>query len=90
MNEWMCSIKKRNLVGIDSSAARGVYDEQEGVCMYWREKVAQAGDMTNKRSRQALVKSSFEAKTYFVWHRVFDGLFLAGPHSSVPDAKHPV
>jgi hypothetical protein len=66
-----------------------VYDEQMGVCMYRREKVAQAGDMTNKQSRQSLVKSSSEAKTYFVWHRVFDGLFLAGPHSSVPDAKHP-
>jgi hypothetical protein len=53
--------------------------------MYRREKVAQAGDMTNKQSRQSLVKSSSKAKTYFVWHRVFDGLFLAGPHSSVPD-----
>ena len=75
---------------MDSSTSRGLYDEQEGVCMYQREKVAQAGDMTNKQSRQSLVKSSSKAKTYFVWHRVFDGLFLAGPHSSVPDAKHPV
>jgi hypothetical protein len=74
---------------MNSSTTCGVYDEQMGVCMYRREKVAQAGDMTNKQSRQSLVKSSSEAKTYFVWHRVFDGLFLAGPHSSVPDAKHP-
>jgi len=50
--------------------------------MYQREKVAQAGDMTNKQSRQSLVKSSSEAKTYFVWHKVFDGLFWRGHTTS--------